>query len=156
MEKEYVFIPKKLAEKIKDLESDKQMEDTIIGYYNQSRRELQGELDCLDEDVIQYKANMMKARQAFREAKEEQLDANYELWEKFDADIKGVSAYVAKATSQLQPLKAELSQLKELMNQIDKWEIEKLVGLIDKLNSSFYGETGNILKFLFENYKSQR
>lgn len=151
-EKKHVYVDKALAEKIEHLQSDKQIEATVLEYFNESKRDLKYSLEGLDDDVIQYKALMMKARQSFREAKDEQLQANYDLWEKFDADTKGVSAYVSTIIAQLQPLKQELNEVNRLMQQVHRYDLERLLEIVQRLNGAFQGETGNMLKFLLNNY----
>jgi len=79
-EREFVYVPKSLAKKIKELEDGKVKEDLILEYLDKSRKEVKANLETLEDDVIQYQGIMIKAKQTFEKAKNEQLTASYDLW----------------------------------------------------------------------------
>jgi chromosome segregation ATPase len=150
---EIVWLPASLAQKVKHITDGKLLEAEILKYAEQSKDSLRIDIESIGEDIVQYRAHMIKAKNAFREAKEEQLQASYEMWEKFEDDMKVLKGHVERAKSELQPLKDELNELKSLMNQVDKFGIGDLLSLIKSINSNYYGETAAMIKFLFENYK---
>ena len=152
-EKEIVWLPKSLANKIKGMEDGKLMEAEIIKYFDESKRNMQIEIEALDDCVLQYRGLMTKAKKAFQEAKEEQLDSAYALWEKFEDDMKGLRDFVGKAKNELAPLKNELVEIKAMMSEVDRWGLKELLGIIKEINGSYYSETNNILRFLLNNYK---
>lgn len=152
-EKDLVWLPKSVAARIKELEKASEQGDLVLEYVEQSKRDLKTSLESLEDDVIQYKAQMISARKKFEEAKNAELDANYAMWEKFDVEKSTLKRKVGDAVGELKPLVDELNNVKKLMGEIRSYDIENLVKLINQLNGNFYGETGNILKFLFDNYK---
>src|SRR5688572_20798439 len=89
-EKEIVWLPKSLAEKVKQITDGKLLELEILKYAEESKSSLRQDIESIEEDVLQYRAFMVKAKNAFKEAKDEQLDASYALWEKFEDDLKGL------------------------------------------------------------------
>lgn len=148
-----LYLPIALAEKVEHFKSDKEIEETVLSYFADSKRDFKVALEGLDDEVVQYKALMMKARQAFREAKDEQLEANYQLWEKYESDLKTLSQFTAKAKAQVEPIKREMEDLNKLMQGIDNWKLNDLLKTMESIRYSMEGETGKMLKFLFENYK---
>jgi archaellum component FlaC len=157
-ENEIVWLPKKLAEQVKEVTDEKRKELLILRFIEDSKIDLQASLESLDEDVVRYKGSMIRARKAFEEAKNEQLNANYELWKKFDAELPSVEAKVQTLTKKLHPLKKELEEIKELMNGIRDYDIKLLLELVKNLHSylNYDSDTSKILRFLFENYKKEQ
>lgn len=152
-EKDLVWLPKSLAADIKALESPYQMQALIAEYIEESKRDVKLNLENLDDSLITYKAQMISARNKFEEAKNKELDANYAMWEKFEEERPKIQEKVKSLIAELQPLKDELNGLKKALEGIHTYDIEKLVELVKAINYNFHGETGEILKFLFNNYK---
>jgi len=150
---ELVWLPKSLAEQVKGIKDGAMQSTMIIDYINECKKELKTNIESMDEDVLIFRGLMATAKKAFQETKEQELKAFYELWDKFQTDKVQVGDFVKQAKAELQPLKKELQSIKDLMSSIDQWGIKDLIGLIEKLNSSFYGETEKMVKFLFDNYK---
>lgn len=157
-EKEIVWLPKELAKQVKEVIDDKQKEKLIAGFIEESKREIQSNLDELDESVIRYKGLMIKAKMAFEEAKSEQLSASYDLWDKFEKELPKVTEKVEKVKAQVEPLKKQMEEITKLMDGIRKYDVEKLLELVRELNSylEYNGETAKILRFLFTNYKLEK
>lgn len=154
-ETEYVSVPKSLAQKIKGVKETKVLEEEIRKYIEESKRDLRVNIESLDDDVLMYKASMVKAKNAFEQAKTEQLDASYAMWEKFDEELGQIRKKVAATKDAILPLKQELDDLNKKMASIRTWDLEKILELLKQI--SYYVDTesdsGKILKFLFENYK---
>lgn len=152
---EIVWLPKSLAIKIKELKDGESQSKLIVEYIESMKRELKINIESMDEDVLIFRGLMAKAKQAFKETKETELNSFYELWEKFETDKKKVREFVIAAKAELQPLKLELKEIGNLMDGIDKWKIDNLLETIKKVGEYAYegSETHKILKFLFDNYK---
>ena len=155
-ERDLVWLPKRLAEKIKDNTDKKLEEKLIVDYLDQSRSDVKANLESLDEDILRYKGLMAKARQAFREAKEEQLQANYDLWEKFDKELPKLSEKVEMLKNKVEPIKRQVQELNESLDKVRSYQIKDLVDLLKEISDalSYDSNTGKILKFLVKNYKS--
>lgn len=151
-----VWLPESLAKKLKEVQDDKLIEDMILEYINETKTYLQTDIKNFEDEVLIYRGSMIKAKQAFKEAKDEQLNAMYALWEKSEKDIEQIRDLVGKAKKELEPLKKELDEIKILMSSIDKFGIQNLLEIIKELNSHYYGETKDIINFLFKNYKREK
>jgi chromosome segregation ATPase len=154
-EKELVWLPKSVAKQVQEVIDEKAKETVIFALIEDSKRDIQISLESLEDDVIQYKGAMIRARKAFEEAKNEQLTANYEMWEVFEKDLPSVEAKVQKMKEKIAPLKKELDELKTLMDSVRKYEIQDLLESVESVSRhlSYDGDTGKLLRFLFENYK---
>lgn len=154
-EKDLIWLPKSLVKKIKDIEDTKTIEAEIYKYIEESKKDLRINLESLDDDVLLYKAYMIKAKNAFEAAKNEQLEASYALWEKFDTELYEVRKKVEKVKEVMNPIKQELEELKTLMNSVKTYDIEKLLEVIKTIATylSYDGDTAKVVRFLFENYK---
>ena len=148
-------MPKSLAKRFNEIKDGKLQSDLIIGYIEEVKKDLKVNIECMDEDVLIFRGIMAKAKQAFKDVKDTELKSFYELWEKFESDKKKTKEFVTEAIKELRPLRDELESIKSLMNSIDKWGIENLLSVIEKLGNSLHGETKEMVKFLFDNYKKE-
>jgi predicted RNase H-like nuclease (RuvC/YqgF family) len=152
-ERDIVWLPRSLATKVNYVTDAEALNREILNYVEETKKDLRINIESMEEDIILYRAQMIKARDSFKQAKEEQLDANYKLWEEYDVEIGKLRVKVSKFAEELKPLKQELDEIKKQMDSINKWGLEDLIKTIKLLNETNYGETEKILKFLFENYK---
>lgn len=154
-EKELVWLPKSVAKQVQEVIEEKAKETVILRFIEDSKRDIQICLESLDEDVIRYKGAMIRARKAFEEAKNEQLTANYEMWEAFQKELPNVETKIQKMKEKILPLKKELDEIKTLIDGVRTWDIEELLKSVESVSRhlSYDGDTGKLLKFLFENYK---
>lgn len=151
-ERDLVWLPKSLANKIKEVEDIKTIEKEILNYVCEIKNSLKLNTESMDEEIIQYRAYMIKARDAFKKAKDEELDAFYSLWETYDKDISKIKTQVNKAKEGLNPLLSELQTIKKEISTIDTWGFDKISESIQKV-SSLYGENKEMFMFLVNNYK---
>ena len=153
-EKELVWLPKSLAKKVEAL---KDSDNFVEEYIRQSRREIETNLDSFDNEIINYKANMIKARKDFKIAVDEMLEANYKVWESMDEDRKSIVSQAEKMIESLRPLKSELNEISNLMNKINKWGVKDLVDMVNHLNSAAPegSQSRDLLVFLMDNYKRE-
>ena len=154
--KEIVWLPKDIAAKLKGIEETKLIDAVITEYIKQSRQNIRDEISYLDDDVLQFKAAMTKAKIDFSEAKDVQLSLFTKIWQTHEDDIRILRAKVSQVKEVIAPLRIEIEQLKGLMGSVRMHEVDDLLKTMNQINNSFYGETGNILRFLFDNYKNPK
>lgn len=149
-----VWLPLSLCKKVKAATDAKAIEREIVKYVEETKENMRIDIESMDEDIVQYRAYMIKARDAFKKAKDEELAAFYGLWEEYDKDLGKVRQYVTKAKEELKPFLEELQKVKSEINKIDTWGIEKLGDAISKL-SSLHGQSKEMVEFLLKNYKKE-
>jgi len=161
-EQELIWVDKDFAERHKELMRDKSKRDIQVKVFDDylekikdsSKQDFKGNLDNLEEDIAIYTGLMLKVKQAFEKAKDEQLSASYALWEKFDKELPYVSEKIEKIIATLNPLQAKLETLNVLLGKVNTWNIEKLGSSIDTL-ANLYGKNKDMVKFLITNFKEK-
>jgi len=159
---ELIWVDEDFAKKYKELKSDagqrKEQIEALNGYIQtvtkESKEEFRSNLDCLDEDVAIYKGLMINVKQAFEKAKNEQLSASYELWERFDKEIPFVENKINSLIKSLDPLVKQLEKVNSLMGKIQTWNIDTVFESIRKI-SELYGKNKEMVQFLMENFKTE-
>lgn len=158
MEKDLVWVKKEQAIRFNAIQSDEErykvFEEYIKDISEESKKDFAANLESLEEDVAIYTGLMLKVKQSFSKAKDEQLAASYELWEKFDKELPSVRDKTQKIIDTLRPLKAELQEIEKLIGNINLWNIDKLSESISNL-SSLYGANKEMVEFLVKNFKKE-
>ena len=156
---ELVWVDKEFAERLKVFETAankreleiEAFDEYIEGVKNTSVRDFKANFESLEEDVAVYKGLMLSVKQAFEKTKNEQLNASYELWEKFEADLPSVTKKTENIIKQLSPFVESLTKIKDLIAQIDVWGIDQLSESINMI-SSLHGENKEMFEFLVQNF----
>ena len=131
--KELAWLPESLAKKLKRLSDKGEQEKMILDYISQSERDLEYSIESLEDDVVRYKGAMLKARRAFEEAKNEQLEANYTMWESFDKELPSVETKVEKLTAKIDPLVQKTIELNELLDKLSTYRIDNFLETLQKV-----------------------
>jgi cell division protein FtsB len=100
-------------------------------------------------------ASMQLLKTRFKQAADEAIKANYEVWEDMDKKRVSLRAQIAKCVAELEPLKDEITTLNAQINKINSWDIERFIDLVDKLKGHLYGEDRKIIEFFVQNYKKK-
>ncbi len=150
-----IWLPESLVKKIKKETSEEQQFLFINEYLKECKIDMSLSIEALDADIIIFKSKMLAAKKAFKEAKDEQLNANYELWEKYDKDLSKVSIKVDKLTDKLAPIANELANIDELFGKIRSYNIDKFLETLNKI-SNLYGREKEMFKFLIDNFSDKK
>jgi chromosome segregation ATPase len=155
-EKELVWLPKEIADEVQKLQDpfSEECRALIAKYIDEARRDYQNDLQALDEDVLMYRGLLVKAKKSFEAAKNEQLSAHYDVWEKFDKDLPRLEERVNRLTSRLTPLQEDLDEISTTIRKIQTWDIEKLLEIVRNIDGCLNSGNGTskILKFLVREY----
>ena len=160
---ELIWVDKEFAEEYKKLDDDatkREEQITMLNEYmegirKESRDDFKASLQGLDEDVAIYKGLMINIKQAFEATKNEQLQASYDLWEKFEKDMPDIEEKTDKIIKTLDPLVAKLTQINDLIGKIQTWDINKLIETIEKI-STLYGNNKQMVEFLVNNFTPKK
>ena len=159
-EEELVWVEKAFAEKYNEVHTDKSKNDERIKLFDSyintvkesSKNEFKANLENLDEDIAIYNGLMMKVKQSFEKAKNEQLTASYNLWEKFEKEIPSVSKKIEKIITVLNPLEEKLNTINELLGNIRTFDIDRMTKSVENLANQ-YGKSKEMVEFLVKNFK---
>lgn len=157
---ELIWVDKEFAKRYNEIKTDKSKRDEQVKVLNDyietikesSKKEFKANLESLEEDVAIYTGLMLKVKQAFNKAKDEQLLASYELWEKFDKEIPSIKAKTEKITQELKPLQHAVNELDELFSKVNAYQLKGVVDTIKELGN-LYGTQKQMIDFLVANFK---
>jgi DNA repair exonuclease SbcCD ATPase subunit len=150
--RDIVWVPEHIAKKYNNMENSKKQLEFIDNYLNESTKDLQLDLESFEDSVIQYRGLMLKAKDSFRKAKDEELQAHYDLWENFEKEIPLVSKKINSIIDLLKPLKDDLNEINELLQKFDKYGFDRFLETLQSIRS-IYGESKDMIEFLMLNYK---
>lgn len=156
---ELVWVDKEFAERLKKLETDKatreqqlKVFDEYITRVNDSiRRDFKSNLESIEEDAAIFTGLMLKTRQAFEKAKQEQLIGTEEIWEKFEKELPSMREKTQKVIDTLRPLKTQLAEINDMMGKIRTIDIERFIEVLSRL-STMHGQQREMFDFLMKNF----
>jgi len=159
-ERELIWVEKEFAGKYKEIESDESKKELRIKMFEQylekisetSKKEFKANFESLEEDVAIYNGLMLKIKQSFEKAKNEQLQASYALWEKFDKEIPSIREKTQSIIGELEPLEKKLTTIESLLSKIRTYDMEKFIEVMGRL-SGMYGKQKKMVDFLVKNFK---
>ena len=158
--KELIWVDKEFAEKFKQAETEqaktgekiKVFDEYLQSVQESARQEFEANLDILEEDAAIFSGLMLKVKQAFGKAKDEQLDASYKLWEKFENELPNIEEKIKQITDLVQPVEEKINTLNNLLSKIQTFNIENFVEAVGKI-SGMFGKDAKMIKFLVNNFK---
>jgi len=141
IDKEYIsaYVPKEFAEKFRKIDSDEQKHIAFDEYLKtvqeKSKNEFKANLESLDEDTAIYTGLMLKVKQAFEKAKDEQLNPSYATWESFDKEIPSIKQKTSEIVSLLKPITEELEKIRYLLGCINTYSFDQISNSIATFQS---------------------
>jgi len=154
-----VWLPVSLVKKIKDVQDSKGIENEIMSYIAETRLDLKQQIESIDDDVLLYRAHMIKIRDAFKKAKNEELEACYQLWQDFDKELPKTRQFIKEAIDTIEPLKNEVNNLRTELDNLNKTisaiNIDRMLGFLTVLKdcNTLINEDKKLLSFIINNYK---
>lgn len=153
-----IWVDEKQAEEYKKLHSDEEkyrwFEEYLAGLKEETKKEFKANLESLEEDVAIYTGLMLKVKQSFEKAKNEQLSLSYSIWENFEKEMPSIKDNVDKIIDVLKPLEIKLKAINELLGNINTWNIEKVSKTITSF-TELYGKNKEMFLFLIENFNDE-
>jgi uncharacterized phage infection (PIP) family protein YhgE len=157
---ELIWVEKEMAEKYKSVRDTATKREEQLKIFNEyiekicddARREFKAQLESLKEDEAVYTGLMLHVKQAFEKAKNEQLTASYELWEKFEEEIPSIREKTNKMVDTLKPLTAELKEINSEIGKINAYSANSFIETLSNL-SRLSAENKGMIEFLVKNYK---
>lgn len=170
-EKEYfsIYTNKFFVDKLNSLFKGKDNEiemgleafqEFIDKFKKEVKDDFKNNLESIEEDVVVFRAYMLKAKDSYKKALQEELDGMYKVWEEFDLKRSDNKKKIDIILSDLKPIKTELESIKQLINEIDsaapKWQLTGMLDTFTKLNNLMSdASVSSIAKFVIENYKNE-
>jgi uncharacterized protein YPO0396 len=155
---ELIWVDEEFAKRYAEIKTDESklraLDDYLKGVMEESKEEFKAQLTLMDEDVAIYMGLMLKAKQAFKKAKDEQLSASYALWEEFDKELPSTRKKVENILNELNPLVEKIKEVNSLLVQVRSYDMEKVIATVKEM-SRLYGEQKAMIDFLVKNFKRE-
>lgn len=111
-----------------------------------SDTDLMGE--CLEENFLNFKLHSKKVRDEYEKAVTEEISKTEKVWGKCDELIANSKPSITKVTNQLLDLKKSISEIDKALDVISVYKAERVIELIDKVNSMSEKDKEIFLKIL--------
>jgi len=139
MSKELIWVSEEFAKKYNKIQDENEQIKILEEYIKSLRKSFQDEyqtnIQMLEEDLIMLKALNLKVKQAFEKAKNEALDASYEIWEKYEEEIPKFNDKIKRLLRVLEPLSEKLEKINSLLSEINIRELQQLADLITRFSN---------------------
>lgn len=132
-EKEYVYLDKRVAEKIKNLDSVEHQLEVIGNILEERKKDIRLDMENLDDDMLQFKAFAVKYRKELEEVYKDQQDKAYKLWEKYNEELPRVREALKPVIDEVNKLTDIVDALNKKLTAISSWEVKELSTLLDIL-----------------------
>lgn len=152
-DKELVWVPKSLAEKLNSLDDDLKSGELVLQYIKDTKRDVETSIDALDDDILNLKSFSAKVKKEFKQIYEAQIEESEKLFLDADEKLPHVKDIAGKYISALAPVTEELQKLRELQLSINTWDIERVHDLLASVNKMLSNDRmKHMLEFLIENF----
>lgn len=153
IEMEYVYIPKQLAEKIKNWTSVENISKELVQYFNKGKNDIQGNLSDLDFDTNKFKEQLIEARTKLKETIEAELTETTKVWDYYFKQMKSLRTLADEALVISKEVKTSIQALNIECCSLNTHALKELVEMIEKL-SRISEENKEVLKFVVKNYEA--
>lgn len=154
-----IWVDEKFGEQYEALKSDeekyKAFEEYLATVSEKSKQEFKSNFETLEEDVAIYTGLMLKVKQAFEKAKNEQLTASYALWENFEKEMPSIHDNIENIVRVLDPLETRLNTINEKLGKIQSYNVDKLLETISKFDN-LYGRSKEMFEFVVKNFNQSQ
>jgi len=161
-EKDLVWLPKSIADKVKQLETVEAADKLIQEYIKTKRQDFIRELENLDDDVLIFKGVCLKHRQELKKVYVEQSELLDRLWEdcgdmgsKIHRHAVALAAELTPLTAEVKNLKASIEEVKRLIGQADFYPQQTFVSTVESI-ARMDDKTKGLLRGLLDLKKAEK
>ena len=155
IKREIVWLPEELAKKVKDLEDKDLRYDLVSKYVDEAKLDMKYAVEGIDEDVVVFKASMIRIRTEFKKVVAEQVADMEKLWETHDKKSSDIKNKVETLVAKLKPVTEELNAINALFSKIGTYNLEKVVETLQKV-SNLYGKEKDMIQFVIEHFGEKK
>jgi predicted nuclease with TOPRIM domain len=120
-EKDLVWLPKDLADKVKEFEDKEELKNALVlEYIDKTKRDISQSIEMLDDDVLCYRGKLASYRNALKEAYSEEYDKTYEAWEDAQNKLKDFDIMILPLKQSLQSLSSDVVDIASRINNMQK------------------------------------
>ena len=139
-EKDLVWLPKSVANKVKQLETVEEADRLVQEYIKTKRQDFNRELENLDDDVLIFKGSCLKHRQELKKVYVEQSELLDKLWEdcgdmgsKIHRHAVALAAELAPLTAEVKNLKASIDEVRRLIDSVSFYPQQTFIQTVESV-----------------------
>ncbi len=141
---DYMWIPKHLAVKLKELENENDLfEKEVLCYVEKTKLDISQHVEFLDDDILMFKAKLASYKKLFKEAYATADEEMYSFWEKFDLQLTGRSKSISSRLDRITHLydeefekkKKQIEKISSSMEHINTYAFERIITFLKQYES---------------------
>ena len=155
-ERDLVWLPKSVADKVKQLETVEEADRLVQEYIKTKRQDFNRELESLDDDVLIFKGSCLKHRQELKKVYVEQSELLDKLWEdcgdmgsKIHRHAVALAAELAPLTAEVKNLKASIDEVRRLIDSVSFYPQQTFIQTVESV-ARMDDKTKGLLRDLLE------
>ena len=147
-EKEYMLVPKKLADELEQANSREEQEKLFFDAIYKKKKDISEEIEALDDDLLMFKAFGTKYKNELDKIYNEQYEKIEQTWEKLNA---GDSIYkkLKSLNDSVKGLDRTLEEVERKIKYMSVRNLENAMNVIDRFNNMSHDDR-NLLEKLME------
>lgn len=157
-DKEFIslYLPKDLIKQLEGFKDNYKLQsDVIKTFYESEKNNLKQELSQLDDELLKYKAYLLKSRELYKEASDLHYQKLEEFWNEVYKGLPEFKNKVKNISDSLIPLTEELSKVKKAIEGISTYEIKNLIEIVT-LVDNLSPEKIKMFNYLIDNFKKEK
>jgi hypothetical protein len=158
MEQELDYIslrlPKKMAEQVRQMNDNYNLQlEVIKQYFDGEKSFIRTQFSEMDESVLSYRAYLLKIREAFAAAQNENNDKHNAIWEEIGKGVPSLKEKVGAIMKELLPLQNDIQIISKAVDQVSTYKLENMLKIVKEVRN-MSAEEVKMFTMLAENFKN--
>jgi hypothetical protein len=134
METEILWVPKGLAAEIKALGDITELtEGQTKGIIKRMKADIETYQDCLDDDVLQFRAHAEKVRNSYKKVVDEEMERTYEFWDALEIKKVETAKRLEESKKLTRSISDDLKHIQTALNSANIYGIKDLLELVEQV-----------------------
>lgn len=145
----FIYVTPTLKKEFELAKDNQTLKETIIKQYLTNEREwLNDELKQIDESTVKYSAKLLGIKESFSKCQDSYIEEIEAIYKKANETFKKLDSVSENTRKGIEYTKSNLEGLLSQISNIDFYKIERLLELINKVNSMSSSELELMKKLL--------
>ena len=127
----YITVSDEFEKKFKELESDEAKEVLLINALKQKGKDVDMEIALMEERMQSFKLMSIKYKQSLNNIMQAEYEMLEPIWEEISKIEPKIKARAEELTKKLYPIKDEVKRIVDMLNSVNKWEMNKLFDIVE-------------------------
>lgn len=145
----YIYVTPSIKRDFELAKDNKELQETIIKSFLQSEKEwLNQELKCIDESTIKYSARLLGIKESFSKCQDAYITEIEALYKTAENTLSKLNSVVESTNISINRTQLNLAAVLNQAQKVDFYKIEKMLDLLNKVNSMGDSELALLKKML--------